>query len=176
MAAHRQKLAEYTGIVSSRTRAIVVGKWRDTLRRTTNNHSDVVAIRYRGEHPLVWKRIIVVSFFSLLAFGITHALWVNPRRHLLGLWSIPSLFWLIAMMAAIDAFIPRPDRRWTVFVVSGAFGTLAILGIAGIIHGRSYRLSGFLAYTLLMAGLSIVSAAMGLRVARHKPPETRDRV
>jgi len=140
------------------------------------SQSNAVAIRYRGEHPLVWKRIVVVSFFSLLAFGITHALRVNPRRHLLGLWSIPALFWLIAMMAAIDAFVPRPNRRWTGFVVSGAFGTLAILGIAGIIHGRSYKLSGFLAYTLLMAVLSIVSAKMSLRLAKHEPPETRDRV
>lgn len=132
------------------------------------NEEEQVATGNRGEHPPSWRRILIVSFFSLLASGVTHALWVSHLRHLLTPWSIPALFWLIAVIAAIDAFMPRPDRQWTGFVVSGAFGALAVIGIAGIIYSGNYRFSRFFGYTLLMAGLSIGCTTMSVRKGKRQ--------
>ncbi|HEV2324966.1 MAG TPA: hypothetical protein VGS10_13530 [Terracidiphilus sp.] len=112
-------------------------------------------------YPPAWVRILIVSFFCLIAFGATHTIWTTSYRRVPANWIIPSLFWLIAIVVAIDVFIPRSGRQWTGFLASGAFGTIAILTVAGIVHHGGY-ISEWV-FPILMAALSVGLAVLSVR-------------
>jgi hypothetical protein len=133
---------------------------------------ELAAIRYRRQHAPAWVRTCVLLFFCLIAFGATHALWSSPHRQILVNWSIPALFWLIAIMVAIDAFMPLPGRQWTGFAASGAFGTMAILTVAAIIHHGDCKISDSV-FPVLMAALSIACAIISVREGRCKVRGTK---
>jgi hypothetical protein len=80
-------------------------------------------------------------------------------------WSIPALFFPIAIVLTFDVFMPRPDRQWTGFTVSGAFGVLAILAVISIIHSSDYKISRSL-FPVLMAALCIACAVASMRERR----------
>ena len=128
---------------------------------------ELAARRYRQEHPSVWLRIPVVLFFCLIAFAATHSLWISPDRQVFFAWGIPALVWLVAFMAVVDAISPRPGRQWTGFVVSGAFGLIAVLAGALIFHRGKYSPSDSF-FPLLMAFLSLLSSIISVHEGKKK--------
>lgn len=137
---------------------------------------EFAAFRYHREHPSTWKRILLVSFFCLIAFSATHALWSGPYRRVSTNWIIPALLWLIAILVAVDAFIPRSGRRWTGFTASGAFGAIAILAVSIIVHRGAY-VSDWV-FPILMAtvcaGLLVSTAREGKGKARKRKANGED--
>jgi predicted membrane channel-forming protein YqfA (hemolysin III family) len=108
-----------------------------------------------------------VLFFCLIAFAATHSLWISPDRQVFFAWGIPALVWLVAFMAVVDAISPRPGRQWTGFVVSGAFGLIAVLAGALIFHHGKYSPSDSF-FPLLMAFLSLLSSIISVHEGKKK--------
>lgn len=131
------------------------------------NGEELLARRYRAEHPPSWLRAAVVLFVSLIAFGATHSLWVSTYRRVPIVWSWPGLLWLVAIMAAVDAIRPRPGRLWTGTVVSGAFTLETILAVVLIVHHGKYTASDW-GFPLLMAFCSVLSAVVTVREGKKK--------
>jgi len=79
----------------------------------------------------------------------------------------PALFWLVAVIVAFDLFWPQPGRQWTGFMVSGAFGILAIIGVVAIVrHGN--HIASECVFPLLMVSLSIGLAVASVREGKRK--------
>jgi hypothetical protein len=134
---------------------------------------ELIARRYRDEHPPVWRRILVILFFSWIALGATHSIWASRDRRVLAAWSVPGTFWLLAIMAAVDSAWPKPGRKWTGFVVSGALGLTAILATVAIVRHGQYIASNWL-FPLLMAfgcvGFAVVTVREGKKKTRPSSP------
>jgi hypothetical protein len=136
---------------------------------------ELIARRNRWEHPPVWLRIVVILFFSLIAFGITYSLWVSPDRRVLAYWSWPALFWLVAIMVAVDAIWPRPGRLWTGSVASIAFGLLAVLAVVVIVRHGNYKASDSffpLLFAFCSVFLAVATAHEGKKKMRPSSPST----
>jgi hypothetical protein len=128
---------------------------------------ELVAFRYRRKHPPAWMRIWIALIFSLPAFGITYRMMVTSHRLALAEWSVAGLFWLIAIAATVDMARPRSERRWTGFVVSGAFGVLAVMAAVAIIRNGGHKAFDFF-FPLLFASLSSFLAVMTVCGGRKK--------
>jgi peptidoglycan/LPS O-acetylase OafA/YrhL len=114
---------------------------------------ELVAFRYRRKHPPAWMRVWVALFFCLIPFGMTYKMMVTPHHLVLAAWSVAGLFWLIAIAVTIDMARPRSERQWTGFVVSGAFGALAVMAVVAVIrHGDHKAYDWF--FPLLLSSLS----------------------
>lgn len=128
---------------------------------------ELVARRHRWEHPSAWLKIAVVLFFCLIAFAASHAVWTDPGRYLLLNLGFPALFWLIAIIVVFDVFWPRPGRRWTGFVASGAFALLAIIGVAAVIRHGNHTASEW-GFPLSMALFSIFCVVASVHEGKKK--------
>jgi hypothetical protein len=128
---------------------------------------ELVAFRYSRKHPPAWMRIWIALLFSLPAFGVTYRMMVTPHHQILAAWSVAGLFWLIAIAATIDMSRPRSERRWTGFVVSGAFGALAVMAAVAIIRDGGHKALDFF-FPLLFASLSGFFAVVTVCDGRKK--------
>ncbi|HTW82252.1 MAG TPA: hypothetical protein VME23_22085 [Terracidiphilus sp.] len=160
-------------VISGALLVYPVSAFRKMARRKKESGSiypsgeELIARRNRWEHPPAWLRIVVVLFFCLVAFAATHAVWADPGRYLLLNLDFPALFWLIAIMVAIDVFWPRVGRQWTGFVASGAFGLLAIIGTVAVIRHGNHKASDW-GFPLLMASFAVFLAVASVHEGRKK--------
>ena len=142
--------------------------FRKMLRRKRETGSvlpqgeELAARRRKSKSRPLWKKLAAVGFFVLIAVGVTHSLMTSPHRHVLINWSFPALFWLIAVLVAVDAFFPSPDRVWTGIAAIAAFGLLAVLAVAGNVRARTFGI-GYWIFPLLMASFS---AGLGIDLIR----------
>ena len=145
-------------------------KMRTRKRKTGSvfpSGDDLIAFRHRWEHPPLWMRILVVAFFCLIAFRITYEVIMAPGHRALVAWSVPGLFWLIAIAAIADALWPREERLWTSIVGSGAFGALTIMAVVAVIrHGYHGALDWII--PLLLACFSVPLGVIAIRDTRRR--------
>lgn len=95
---------------------------------------ELIAFRRRKKTLSVSMRVLTGSCFSLIAFGITYKTFATAGHHSFAAWCVVFLFWLIALVFAVEAFWLRPERLWTGVLGAGAFGCLAVLTTAEIIR------------------------------------------
>ncbi len=160
-------------VVSGALLIYPVSAFRKMFRRKKESGSifpcdeELAARRYREYHPPMWLRILCILFFSLIAVGATGSLITSSDRLVLAAWSWPALFWLVAIMVAVDAVWPRPGRQWTGFVASGAFSLLAVLTTVLITRHGKYSTSD-LFFPLLMAFSSLFFAVVSVHEGKKK--------
>lgn len=128
---------------------------------------ELIAHRYRSEHPAVWSRVAIVLFFSLIAFAVTRSLWASPDRWALTYWIWPDLLWLVAIMVSVEAISPRPGRQWTGFVASSALGLEAILAVIAILRHNKHTATSW-GFAFLMALFFVVFAVATIQEGKKK--------
>jgi hypothetical protein len=148
--------------------------WKNLRRKRTTGSflpagEELAAVRFRGKHPSIWRRLYVTTFFCLVAVGATRSLILSPN-HRLAYWSIPALMWVVAIFVAIGMFLPRPQRRWTGIGVAAAYGLTALIGTVFVLLAPKPRLS-YWSLPIFMAFMSLIVTAVVLADQRRASGE-----
>jgi len=97
---------------------------------------ELKAFRLRWKNPPLWKKIAIVAFFPMIAFGFTYSYFHLPHHHALS-WILPVSMCLIAIVVTLDIF--RFSKSiWPDFINAVLFCFIAVY-MTYIIMTNSHR-------------------------------------